>query len=149
MWYIRTGEGGAGGHSPEKGVWGCVILMTPLIFMPLLAFTRPQLRLTCKSVHKTLIWKRKYCLQNLWFSENILQFLAPKAPFWPRFSSKKLRNLINDHLSPCFWWKSIHKPPLSRPFIRSQAPMVEIRAAHTYQKRWVPPIRTDHSHVLY
>ena len=107
-----TWKGGMGMCSPED----------PFFTLLSCHSQDPQLRL--KSVHKTIISKInvKFCLQKSTFSENMTNFSSRSSNLVPIFI-KKLRNLINYQFSsPCFWWKSTHKTPLSRQFIRSQAP---------------------------
>ena len=109
------------GHSPEKGVWGCVAIKTPFSRLSCRS-QHPQFRL--KSIHKTLIWKInvKFCLKNQQFSENMAIFSFRSSNLAQIFI-KKLRNLINNQFSsPHFRWKSAHKPPLLRQSIPSQGP---------------------------
>ena len=74
----------AGGHSLEKGVWGCVAFKT--LFSCLSCLLQDlQLRF-----NKILIWKKNvtFCFQNQTCSENMAIF-SSRTDIWPQFSSKK------------------------------------------------------------
>ena len=65
---------GEGGHSPEKGIWRCAALKTPVA------------RLSCGVTRQPNILPRKSTI----FRKK-LQFITPKAPIWPRISLKGLK----------------------------------------------------------
>ena len=92
------------------------------LFTPLLPFTRSPVEAQICSQNPHLKEKCDISPPKATIFYKIWQFSAPEAQIWPSFLSKSLKILQNISSQALFGWKYAHKPPLSRQFIRPQAP---------------------------